>query len=99
MLHRALKLTRIYHKVKQNELAKSLSISNSYLSEIEAGIKTPTIELLKKYSKNFNLPLSSIMLFSEHLDDPKHMTSRIRSSVAKKLIKILEWIAEDETNK
>ena len=37
MLSEALRLIRVFHDMKQTELADRLSISKSYLSEIEGG--------------------------------------------------------------
>ncbi|MBK5407840.1 helix-turn-helix transcriptional regulator [Pseudomonas sp. TH34] len=91
MLNQALRLIRTYHDMSQTELCKELEISNSHLSELESGKKQPSIELLTKYSKYFDIPLSSILFFSENMDDPKP-TTRLRSSVAKKVIHLLEWM-------
>ncbi|MCC6075377.1 helix-turn-helix domain-containing protein [Pseudomonas sp. GCM10022188] len=90
MLNQALRLIRTFYDVSQSELSASLGISNSYLSEIESGKKQPTIEILKKYSEQFEIPLSSIMFFSETLDSNKP-SDKIRLHVAKKIVSILEW--------
>lgn len=91
MLNQALRLIRSYHDLSQTELCKELGISNSYLSEIESGKKQPTIDLLTKYSEYFEIPLSSILFFSESIDAPKP-TTKLRTSIAKKVINILEWV-------
>lgn len=91
MLNQALRLIRTYHDMSQTELCKELEISNSHLSELESGKKQPSIELLAKYSRYFDIPLSSILFFSENMDDPKP-TTRLRSGVAKKVIHLLEWM-------
>lgn len=96
MLHRALKLIRTYHQLTQTNLAKKLEISNSYLSEIESGLKPPSIELLEKYSIIFNIPASSIMLFSEKLVNQDKRSDKIRVVAADKILRLLEWIAERE---
>lgn len=98
MLNKALKVVRQYHNISQTELSQKLSISNSYLSEIESGKKEPSLELLNKYSVTFNLPLSSIVVFSETLDG-QQSKSKARSFISKKMLKILEWISDvDEEN-
>lgn len=91
MLNQALRLIRTYHDMSQTELCKDLGISNSHLSEIESGKKQPTIELLTKYSEFFEISLSSILFFSENIDIPKP-TTKLKSSVAKKVIHLLEWM-------
>ena len=50
MLAQALRLIRVFHDVKQNELAARLGISKSHLSEIESGRKQPRLELIERYS-------------------------------------------------
>lgn len=90
MLNKALKLIRSYYDISQTELSSQLGISNSYLSEIESGKKQPSIELLGKYSSNFDIPLSSILFFSEHLDSQKP-TDHLRVGIAKTIVSLLEW--------
>ena len=95
MINRALKLLRTYHQLTQVELAGRLEISNSYLSEIEKGVKSPSIDLLNKYSNIFNIPVSTILLFSESIDGNKNIAkNKIRISAADKVLKILEWLAD-----
>lgn len=96
MLNRALKLLRTYHQFKQIELAKRLGISNSYLSEIETGLKTPGIDLLEKYADLFKMPVSSIMLFSEKMSEKKTTGEQLRVAAADKILRLLEWIEERE---
>jgi len=93
MLHRALRHLRKFHKLSQQELATQLGISNTYLSEIESGVKAHaiTVDLLTRYGAIFDVPVSSIMLFSEQIDSDKR-SEKIRVSMASKLLKVLDWI-------
>lgn len=92
----ALKLIRQFHNIKQGKLATDLSVSNSYLSEIESGKKEVTLDLLKKYSDYFNIPISSLMLFSEKLED-NSISEKFRVTFASKLKQIMEWVvAKDD---
>lgn len=93
MVNEALRLIRAYHDISQTQLSAELGISNSYLSEIEAGKKTPTLEILNKYSTHFDVPVSSLMFFSETLDEGK-VTDRLRVGVAKKVVSILKWVEQ-----
>ena len=95
MINRALKVVRQYHNINQTQLAGKLSISTSYLSELEAGKKEPTLDILQRYSDVFNVPLSSLVVFSETLDGT-HNISKARSFISKKMVKILEWIADQD---
>lgn len=90
MINQALKLIRTFYDVSQSDLSARLGISNSYLSEIESGKKQPTMDILSKYSEQFEIPLSSILFFSENLDSQKP-SDKLRMQVAKKIVSILEW--------
>ena len=93
MLNEALRLIRAFHDIKQKDLADKLGISNSYLSEIESGNKTPTLEIIEKYSDVFNMPSSSILFFSENLNNGEK-SDKTRKHISKKVIRILDWISE-----
>lgn len=94
MLNRALKLLRTYHQYTQVELAKRLGISNSYLSELEKGDKSPGLDLLEKYSEVFKMPVSSILLFSESIDEQRKPGTKLRVAAADKILRLLEWLQE-----
>jgi len=98
MTSKALKLIRQYHRLSQTDLSAKLSISTSYLSELESGKKEPSLDVLQKYADYFKVPLSSLLVFSETLDGA-HSISKARSFISKKMLKILEWIADaDDSN-
>lgn len=90
MINQALRLIRTFYDVPQSELSARFCISKSYLSEIESGKKQPTMDILNKYSEEFDIPLSSILFFSENLDSNK-MGDKFRLGIAKKVVSILEW--------
>ncbi|MEQ8970926.1 MAG: helix-turn-helix transcriptional regulator [Coleofasciculus sp. C1-SOL-03] len=94
MLNEALRLMRVFHDLSQKELAEKLGISKSYLSEIESGKKTPTLDLLNRYSQSFDIPISSIMFFSESLDEDIKI-EKLRTFVSSKILAILNLIAEN----
>lgn len=91
MINQALKKIREFHNMKQYELANTIGISNSYLSEIESGKKSPSLELLKKYSEVFDIPVSSLIYFSEELEKPTTSSNTIKVKAKKFLLKLLEW--------
>ena len=95
MLHDALRLVRVFHRIKQSELAEQLGISRSYLSEIESGKKSPSIELLETYGRIFKMPASSLLLFSETLED-NSISEKARVGIAKKIIKIMNWLSDTD---
>jgi transcriptional regulator with XRE-family HTH domain len=98
MLNKALKEIRLFHQLKQDELSKKLDISKSYLSELEAGKKTISLEILDKYSKVFSIPTSSLLLFSENLDSKPSSKSKV--NFANKILKLIEWVnLRDDINR
>lgn len=102
MLSEALRLLRVFHDLKQNELARRLGLSKSYISEIENGNRTPSLDVIQKYSDEFKIPTSSILFFSENLapDSGSAASSeRIRQAISKKIITFLQLIeAKTESN-
>jgi len=95
MLNEALRLIRVFHDINQSVLAERLQISKSYLSEIESGKKSPSLDILEKYSEIFEIPVSSILLFSEKMDD-NSFSEKTRVFVAAKIIKIMNWVSDTE---
>jgi transcriptional regulator with XRE-family HTH domain len=96
MYNRALKTIRQYHRLSQAELADQLAISRSYLNELEREKKEPSLDILKKYADRFEVPVSSLMLFAEQSDGTGYDKARV--FIADKILKMLEWIADEEDN-
>ena len=100
MINRALKLIRQFHSMTQSALADRFSMSKSYLSEIESGKKPVSYELLEKYSKEFDISVSSLVFFSESLQSKNKISEKFRSVFSKKVLDIMEWMIEkDEERK
>ena len=99
MLGSILKHIRIFNHQTQSELAESLGISRSYISEIESNNKTPTLEVLQKYSDVFDIPLSSIMLFAEEHKDKKGLRKKAKLFLAKTAVDFLDWICKEDEKK
>lgn len=96
MINRALRLLRTYYRLSQKDLSIKLGISNSYLSEIETGSKSPSMDLLEKYSSIFKMPVSTILLFSEAVDKNISTKENLRISAADKILRLLEWIEDSD---
>jgi transcriptional regulator with XRE-family HTH domain len=98
---RALKLIRDYHRLSQTELAERLGLSKSYISELEAGSKKASLEVLERYSDKFAIPMSSLVLFAERMENSS-TADRSRLFAADKVLKMLEWLrdtANEDTKK
>ena len=92
MLNDALRLIRVFHDLSQKDLAARLKIVPSYLSEIEAGKKEPTVSLLRKYADEFHIPMSSILFFAESMND-NAATNKLRIAISGKVLALLKFIA------
>ncbi|MFY8106358.1 MAG: helix-turn-helix domain-containing protein [Elstera sp.] len=92
MMNQALRLVRVYHDMSLVEAANRVGLSKSYVSEIENGHKKVTMEVLEKYAEAFGIPMSSLMLFAERTEG-KRVSEDIRSYVADKALKMLDWVA------
>ena len=97
MINEALRLVRIAHGYKSKEVAQMIGVSASYLSEIESGRKTPTLDLLQKYSEAFSIRLSTLMFFIEELDRevPKE---RIKDNMRKYIFKLMNLIEDKKVD-
>jgi transcriptional regulator with XRE-family HTH domain len=72
------RLLRGRRRITQRELAKALGYSSqSYINEIEAGKKTPTVEFVLKVSALFDVTTDQLLL--DNLDVPE-TTARAVSS-------------------
>ena len=94
----ALRLLRIFNGYKSAELAKKLELSQSYVSELENGKKQPTMEVLDKYAKVFEMKKSTLMLFAESLEgeEIKNDKKQRIARAGMNLLKILEKVGEFE---
>lgn len=97
MLAEALRLIRVYHDMKQQELADKLGLSKSYVSELEGGKKVPSMEVIQKYADAFGIPPSSILFFSENLENPSR-ARRAKTAIAGKVLQILQFLEAKTAN-
>lgn len=91
MIGEALRLIRVFHDLKQFELADRLKVSKSHISEIENNNKKPSIDLIEKYSEEFNIPVSAIMFFAEQIPNAKR-GEKARTQIASTVINLLSFI-------
>lgn len=94
-INEALFLARVYWRKSQVDMAKSLGISQSHLSEIEGSIRNVDVSLLDRYSKALGIPKSTLMIFSENLEDKPAVRSG-RYVVADWALKILERLVPND---
>ncbi len=93
-LNKVLRLIRIFHDLKQKKLAEKLGISKSLLSEIESGKKTPTLSVLNRYAEVFQVPVSSIIFFSENINSDVDVEN-LQTFISPKIITLMKFVAEN----
>ncbi len=72
-LGRVLARYRAIAKISQEELADRAEIHRTYVSQIERGLKSPTLSVLLKISKSLNTTVSSLIAEAEqNIDDLYH---------------------------
>ncbi|MFE9084217.1 helix-turn-helix domain-containing protein [Brevundimonas sp. NPDC003935] len=91
MISKSLRLLRRFKGLSQTEIAQRLGVTKSWISEIESGKKEPTLNLLHGYADVLEIPLSSILFFSEQMDGDKP-SERARTFVSKKVLAIMDYI-------
>lgn len=69
-------------KIRQKELAEKLMVSQQVISNIERGVTTPDIELLKKIADIYSISLDELVgrvFFREDIDDvEREIINRIK---------------------
>lgn len=99
LVNESLRIIRRYWGKTQIELADELGVSQSYISEVEKGKREVTLGLLAKYSRALDVPMSTLLLFAENVDDAPKIGRR-QAYVAGKALKLLQRILpNDNENK
>ena len=83
-----LKSLRKFSRMTQEELSPKLGISRAYLCGIETGKKKPTLELIYKYSKVFDIKPHLILQFADN-------ERKVKAKLNKFVCRFLEYIMED----
>ncbi len=84
-MNEVLKLLRIANNYKPKELADLLGVSQSFLSQLENGLKKPSNELLNKYSKIFKVRVSTLHFFAEEKEDKNLKYQQLLLMILKKI--------------
>ena len=96
LIGKILKYIRIFNQYNQVELSQQLDVSRSYISELESCKKTPSIDILQKYSSLFDIPVSNILLFAENYSNKNSFRDKSKLFLANKAIKFLDWVSKEK---
>lgn len=95
LTNEALRLLRLYIGLSQKELANTLGVSQSMISEVESGTKSVSMELLERYSDNFNVRMSQLLFFAEELEG-EPIKTRGKLIIASHVLSLLEKLSPKE---
>ena len=73
-----IKLIRTIDGIGQGELARRLRVSRGYLCQVENGRKKAGLDLLKNFSKEFDVPLPLLFLSDVEPGDGDKVLSELR---------------------
>ncbi|NOH25696.1 transcriptional regulator [Vibrio europaeus] len=99
MINKALRLIRQYHSVSIATLSAEFELSREQLIALESGQKPIDKKLLQKYSDKFDIPMSSLIMFSESIKNEGRISKKFRKLMASKVIDIAEWALERHEKK
>lgn len=85
MLSEVLRLLRVSQDLTIKELSEKMTISPSYISEIEKGVKKPSLDILDKYSDVIGIDKSTILFFEEEGDKNNYGYQKLLLSILKKI--------------
>lgn len=94
MLHRALRLVRQYHNESIVGLSHALKIPKEKIEQLESGESSPSVDMLQRYSSHFDIPVPSLVFFSETLGTQGRLSKRLRLNLAGKVLDVLEWVSK-----
>ncbi|MGA1256063.1 MAG: helix-turn-helix domain-containing protein [Candidatus Nanopelagicaceae bacterium] len=83
---------RNFHMMKQIELADKAGISRNYMSQVESGERTPSLEVLQKICGALNMPISNLFLIEEWERGEAEL-EKIQPALTPKCQKILAALA------
>lgn len=65
---KAIKMHRTVRGWTQKDMAKSLDVTETYISLLECGARSPSLALLCLMCRYFGIPLSNLIRYAEDLD-------------------------------
>jgi transcriptional regulator with XRE-family HTH domain len=81
-----IKLVRTIDGIAQGDAARKLRVTTGYLSQVENGRKKPGLDLLKNFSKEFDVPLPLLFLSAEDLGEGNEIVSELRKLLTELIV-------------
>ena len=80
------RLLRIAQDLSIKDFADLISVSPSYVSEIESGKKKPSFDMLSKYSKALGMRQADIMYLLEEKDEKNYGYQELLLNILQKMV-------------
>lgn len=81
-----LKALRIANNYSVSELSNKMGIAATYICDMESNRRTPSLEMLEKYSQSLNISLSTLLYFNEEGQKHQYNHQRLLFDILTKLI-------------
>jgi transcriptional regulator with XRE-family HTH domain len=76
--------------LSKRQLAKKVGVDASYITNIEAGRKKPSLDTMEKLADAVGVPMTVLMLFSSGADDLKGISSEQAAGLGDRLMALLK---------
>ena len=95
MINEALRLVRHYWGYTQSELAETLGVAQSMVSDVESGRKSVSMDLLERYSDVLGIRMSQLLFFAEEIEG-EPVQRRGKLFIAERVLKLLDSLKPEE---
>lgn len=80
-----LRLVRIARDMSTKDLAQKMGVSPTYVSEVETNKKSPSLEMLSKFSSALGVSRSAILFFDEEGEKQGYNYQKLLIEILKKI--------------
>src|SRR5689334_21484674 len=91
MINDALRLVRLYWGMSQQDLAETVGVSQSLISDVEASRKSVSLDLLERYSRALGIKMSQLLFFAEEIEG-EPIKRRGKLIFAERVLRMLELL-------
>jgi Predicted transcriptional regulators len=86
-LGNVLKLLRIANEMSMKDLARKMDVSSTYISEVEANNRNPSLDMLSKFSTALGVSKSTILYFDEEGAKHSYTYKKLLLDILKEITK------------
>jgi transcriptional regulator with XRE-family HTH domain len=98
-LGRVLKMYRVLAGIKQKDLADQIETSSSYLSLVESGKRTPSLDFLSRAAHELNVPFELLLIEAAQQRGAISPAQMDYIERAKEFLRLAARIDQDATKK